>query len=124
MSAIRLSTVTPAGHSVSGLRLMMVSNISVGAGSVAVAARPDLPNTLATSGKPLMMRSCVCSSWPALVTDRPGRVTGMNISVPSFSVGMNSLPSCIAGQAVAARIASARVMVNVLARRTPAISGR
>jgi hypothetical protein len=29
----------------------------------------------------------------ALVTDSPGRVIGMYNSVPSFSIGMNSLPS-------------------------------
>src|SRR5271168_4476099 len=51
ISAISVSTVTPGRHWSSGFRLMMVSNISTGAGSVAVAARPALPNTLATSGK-------------------------------------------------------------------------
>ena len=55
----------------------MVSNISSGAGSVAVAARPALPNTDATSGNDLMILSCVCSSSADLVTDRPGKVTGM-----------------------------------------------
>ena len=55
----------------------MVSNISSGAGSVAVSARPALPNTDATSGKVLMIRSCVCSSSAALVTDMPGSVVGM-----------------------------------------------
>ncbi len=43
ISAIRLSTVTPARHCFFGLRLTTVSNISGGAGSVAVAARPALP---------------------------------------------------------------------------------
>ena len=56
---------------------MTVSIISMGAGSVAVSARPALPKTEATSGKVLMMRSCVCSSSAALVTERPGSVTGM-----------------------------------------------
>jgi hypothetical protein len=37
------SVVSPGRHSVFGFRLMMVSNISIGAGSVAVAARPALP---------------------------------------------------------------------------------
>src|SRR5207244_215366 len=92
-SAVSESTVTPGRHWSSGFRLMMVSNISTGAGSVAVAARPALPNTLATSGKPLMMRSEVCSSSAALVTDMPGTLTGIYISVPSFSVGINSEPS-------------------------------
>ena len=56
---------------------MTVSTISVGAGSVAVAARPALPHTDATSGKDLMILSCVCSSSAALVTESPGSVTGM-----------------------------------------------
>ena len=43
ISAINLSMVMPDRHSDSGLRLMTVSNISVGAGSVAVLARPALP---------------------------------------------------------------------------------
>ena len=43
ISAIRPSTVMPGRHSSFGLRLTTVSNISDGAGSVAVAARPALP---------------------------------------------------------------------------------
>ena len=43
ISAIKLSVVTPGRHSSFGLRLTTVSNISVGAGSVAVCARPALP---------------------------------------------------------------------------------
>jgi hypothetical protein len=43
ISAIRPSTVTPGRHSCFGFRLTTVSNISEGAGSVAVAARPALP---------------------------------------------------------------------------------
>ena len=70
-------SVMPGRHSLSGFRLMTVSNISVGAGSVAVAARPALPHTDATSGKDLMILSWVCSSSAALVTDRPGSVIGM-----------------------------------------------
>jgi hypothetical protein len=50
ISAISLSMVMPARHSDSGLRLITVSNISVGAGSVAVLARPALPKTDVTSG--------------------------------------------------------------------------
>ena len=42
-------------HSLSGFRLITVSNISVGAGSVAVVARPALPHTDKTSGKVLMI---------------------------------------------------------------------
>ena len=40
ISATRLSVVTPGRHSSFGFRLMTVSNISVGAGSVEVSARP------------------------------------------------------------------------------------
>ena len=43
ISEINESTVTPARHSALGLRLITVSYISVGAGSVAVEARPALP---------------------------------------------------------------------------------
>ncbi len=67
----------PWRHSLSGFRLMTVSNISVGAGSVAVAARPALPQTLSTSGKDLMILFCVCSSSAAFVIERPGSVVGM-----------------------------------------------
>ena len=56
---------------------MTVSTISVGAGSVAVEARPALPQTDATSGNDLMILSWVCSSSAALVTEMPGSVTGM-----------------------------------------------
>src|SRR6516162_866638 len=77
ISAISLSTVMPGRHSLSGLRLITVSNISTGAGSVAVDARPAFPQTEATSGKDLMILSWVCTSSAALVTDRPGNVVGM-----------------------------------------------
>ena len=77
ISAISLSVVMPGRHCASGFRLITVSNISTGAGSVAVMARPALPNTDSTSGKLLMMRSCVCSSSAALVTDMPGSPVGM-----------------------------------------------
>jgi hypothetical protein len=116
--------VTPGRHWSSGFRLMMVSNISTGAGSIAVAARPALPNTSATSGKPLMMRSEVCSSSAALVTDMPGTLTGIYISVPSFSVGINSEPSCLRGMMVAASTSRAIAMVARRARNTPAMIGR
>lgn len=92
ISCFNVSMVTPGRHSDLGFRVMIVSNISIGAGSVAVMALPDLPNTVSTSGKDLMMRSCTWRSSAALVTDRPGRVVGMYISVPSSNAGMNSLP--------------------------------
>src|SRR5260370_41884753 len=71
------STVIRGRHSLSGFRLMTVSNISVGAGSVAVLARPALPKTDSTSGRLLMILSCVCNSPAALVIDLLGRLTGM-----------------------------------------------
>src|SRR5207247_1247654 len=60
ISAISVSMVTPGRHWLLGLRLMIVSNISVGAGSVAVEARPALPQTEETYGNDLMILSCVC----------------------------------------------------------------
>ena len=77
ISAMSLSTVMPERHSLSGLRLITVSNISVGAGSVAVDARPALPQTEATSGKDLMILFCVCTNSAAFVIDKPGSVVGM-----------------------------------------------
>ena len=43
ISALRLASVTPGRHSAFGFKAMTVSNISIGAGSVAVLARPALP---------------------------------------------------------------------------------
>ena len=124
ISAMSLSVVMPSRHSSSGLRLMTVSNISSGAGSVAVRARPALPNTDSTSGKPLMIRSCCCSSSDALVTDMPGSDAGMYSSVPSLSVGMNSLPRRDAGHRLANRATSANMTVAMRCRRTTLITGR
>src|SRR5262249_16108197 len=77
ISAISLSMVRPGHHSLSGLRLILVSNISAGAGSVAVDARPALTQTDSTSGNDLMILSWVCTSSAALVTESPGSVVGM-----------------------------------------------
>ncbi len=114
----------PGRHSLSGLRLMTVSTISVGAGSVAVAARPALPKTDSTSGNDLMILSCVCSSSAALVTEMPGSVTGIYISVPSLRLGMNSLPSFERGQRLKARTAKATAIVAVLNLSASSIAGR
>src|ERR1700722_20335007 len=65
---------TPGRHSCLGFRVITVSYISVGAGSVAVEARPALPNTDSTSGNDLMMRSCISNTSAALVTEIPGKV--------------------------------------------------
>ncbi|MCY1559666.1 hypothetical protein D9M68_967240 [compost metagenome] len=56
---------------------MVVSNISRGAGSVAVSARPALPETCSTSGTVLISRSVICSNWLAFCADRPGSAEGM-----------------------------------------------
>ena len=42
------------------------------AGSVAVSARPALPNTRSTSGKVRRILSCTCSAFWASATDMPG----------------------------------------------------
>src|SRR5438105_2059690 len=83
ISEMSLSIVTPGRHSLSGLRLITVSNISVGAGSVAVDARPALPQTDSTSGNDLMILSCVCASSAAFGTERPGSVGGLEHRGPS-----------------------------------------
>ncbi len=44
-------------HSLFGLRVIRVSSIERGAGSVDVSARPAFPSTWSTSGKRLMIRS-------------------------------------------------------------------
>ncbi len=123
-SAISLSVVMPGRHSDSGFRLITVSNISIGAGSVAVLARPALPYTELTSGKLLMILSCVCSTSAALVIDMPGSDVGMYSSVPSFSVGMNSVPRRDAGTADTASTATASAMVASFQRITAAMIGR
>jgi len=124
ISAISLSVVMPGRHSLSGFKLTIVSNISRGAGSVAVAARPALPNTDATSGNDLMILFCVCTSSPALVTDRPGSVVGMYITVPSFRVGMNSEPMRSSGQTDSASTRAAIATVNTRASSTARMTGR
>ncbi len=92
ISSMRLSTVTPPRHCALGFRFTIVSNISVGAGSVAVFARPALPSTDCTSGKVFRILFCSCTSSAALVTERPGSETGMYMIVPSLRLGMNSDP--------------------------------
>ena len=50
ISAMSRLYVIPGRHSFFGLRVMVVSNMSSGAGSVAVLARPAFPKTVSTSG--------------------------------------------------------------------------
>ncbi len=80
-------------HSDFGLRMMTVSSMDRGAGSVDVSARPALPRTLWTSGNCRMMRSVTWRTFWASVIDRPGMVVGMYSSDPSSRGGMNSEPS-------------------------------
>ena len=61
----------------SGLSMMVVSSISVGAGSVAVSKRPSFPATTSISGIPAMTLSCHdITRW---ISVRPvfGMSTGM-----------------------------------------------
>ena len=76
-SSMSLSGVMPGRHCARGLSCTVVSNISIGAGSVAVSARPALPNTRATSGTVRIMRSVSCKSSPAFCAERPGSAEGM-----------------------------------------------
>ena len=76
-ASTNFSAVMPVRHCVFGLNWIVVSNISSGAGSVAVSARPALPNTRATSGTVLIRRSVCCSSSEAFDADRPGSADGM-----------------------------------------------
>ena len=71
------STSIPLRHSASGFRLITVSNISRGAGSVAVSARPAFPKTWATSGIFMRILSCICNNLETSEMDAPGMVTGM-----------------------------------------------
>ena len=57
--------------------MTVVSIMEKGAGSVEVSARPALPNTRSTSGKDFRIRSCICRSRLASVTEMPGSVVGM-----------------------------------------------
>src|SRR4030088_1268623 len=66
----------PARHRFGGLNWMVVSNISSGAGSVAVSARPALPKTRATSGMGLMRRVVCWSSARRLAGGNAGEGRG------------------------------------------------
>ena len=64
-------------HSDSGFRVMTVSSMESGAGSVRVSARPALPRTRSTSGNCRMIRSLTWSSFWASLIEIPGIVDGM-----------------------------------------------
>ena len=76
-SEMTSSMVLPAGQVSVSVRVMVVSNIDSGAGSVAVWARPALPSTCFTWGCRAMILSVCWSSSRAFVIDRPGGVVGM-----------------------------------------------
>ena len=71
-SARMPSGVMPGRHSSRGLKRMTVSIMVSGAGSVAVSARPILPNTWDTSGTVWIIRSVCCKSSRALSIEMPG----------------------------------------------------
>ncbi len=123
-SSTSLSGVMPARHCVRGLNWMVVSNISRGAGSVAVSARPALPNTRSTSGTVLMRRSVCWSSSDALEAEMPGNADGMYSRSPSSSGGMNSPPRRATGMAVAASTSAAMSSVTFGNRSTASNAGR
>jgi len=103
---------------------MVVSNISSGAGSVALSARPAFPKTRSTSGTVLMRRSVCWSSSVALETDRPGSADGMYSRSPSSRGGMNSPPTRVSGMTVSARTTPAMPSVAFGKRSTPSSAGR
>ena len=76
-SCLSFSTVMPGRHSSRGFSWMVVSTMVRGAGSVAVSARPILPNTRLTSGTVLISLSVCCSSSCALPIEMAGKVLGM-----------------------------------------------
>ncbi len=77
ISWMRPSQVRPSRHSLRGLSVTTVSAMARGAGSVAVSARPILPNTVSTSGNSLRRRSISWRIFAASATDIPGNALGM-----------------------------------------------
>src|SRR5690242_14661298 len=87
------SLVMPFLHSFLGFSSMIVSIIGTGALSVAELMRPALPSTFFTSGTVVMILSWICRMRFISALEASGSAMGMNRIVPSFSGGMNSLPS-------------------------------
>ena len=77
------SLMSTAGHSSSGLSMMVVSIMSMGAGSVAVSARPILPKTWCTSGKVWMILS-VCWRICARLRGRDAGEGGRHVEQVAF----------------------------------------
>ena len=84
--------VSPSRHCSLGFSIMMVSIILMGELSVAVLARPALPNTWSTSGTDMMILSCTCKIRLASALEISGRVTGIKRMLCSSRGGINSLP--------------------------------
>ncbi len=81
------------GQSSCGRRLIMVSIISGGAGSVGVSARPAFPTTEDTSGNERRTSSRNRRSFPACSIEVRAIEVGISRIVPSSRGGMNSRPS-------------------------------
>src|SRR3989449_5732356 len=114
----------PGRHWDSGFKLTTVSTMDIGAQSVAVLARPALPHTEATSGNVMRMLSCTCSRRRCVVSETLGNVLGMNMSEPSFSGGMNSLPSRANGRRVSSSTTAAPPITHQRACNAQSSAGR
>ena len=66
--------------------------MEIGAGSIAVSARPIFPTTVSISGMARMAMSCFWTMSKASPTPACGMVVGMNRNEPSSRLGMNSRP--------------------------------
>ena len=108
-----VSLVVPAGHLSLGFKLMTVSVMFTGAGSMALSARPILPTTLSTSGSCAMMLSCQRRISVALVREMLGSVMGMNRAVSSSSGGMNSEPMVVASHSAEAKMTTVALSVMI-----------
>ena len=104
--------------------MAIVSIIDIGAMSVAVSARPILPSTISTSG---IRASAASRCWRicfACAVPTPGKSEGMSITLPSFSGGMNSLPSRVHGTIDTSSTATATPIVVHRKRSTSSMTGR
>ena len=122
--SISSSYVIPLRHSLRGFKVIVVSNMSRPAGSVAVFALPALPHTCSTSGNDLRMPSCIRRISRARAILTPGSVVGMKRMVPSSSGGMNSEPVLLQGIHVRMTRAAAAPITGHLFARTPFMRAR
>jgi len=117
------SLVVPAGHSSFGLKMTTVSVMLMGAGSVAVSARPILPTTISTAGSAAMMRSCSRMSSVALVSEMEGSAMGIQSADSSSNGGMNSEPMVVATASAATNSVTAAPSVIARCRSAHASDG-